>query len=376
MTMRTSIPRKGSLAGVVTLVAVGLVIGVAASLRATPLQADSAKAEEPQVKETRAEPAKAKTEAKASPEAERPGEAEVRALTRAVTKSYNEADAKGLAALFTEDATLIGSDGEEVRGRSAIFEQYSAAFGNGPTAKLEGKIKVVRLPTPDVATVGGEFRLTDEAGTTVAGGSFDLLAVRREGRWQLAEVRDHSLAEADSPEAERPLLKLEWMVGDWVDEEEDCKISSSVRWADGKRFLVQTYTVQVGGKPVTGGIQWIGWDPQADQVRSWVFDAGGGFGQGTWTNAGNTWVIKASGVLRDGRSNSATQFIERVNKDAVKIYATDLVVGDEGLPDLEEVVMVRKPPEPGPSDKAPGRGDEAVGKSAPKSPDSTPPNHP
>ena len=39
-------------------------------------------------------------------------------------------------------------------------------------------------------------------------------------------------------------------------------------------------------------MQVIGWDPAAKQVRSWVFDSGGGIGEGIWTKQGDKWIKK------------------------------------------------------------------------------------
>jgi hypothetical protein len=57
-------------------------------------------------------------------------------------------------------------------------------------------------------------------------------------------------------------------------------------------------------------------------------------------------VIKATGVLRDGSPTSATQIIDVVGKDAVKTKSLDRIIGGQIAPDIDEVLMVRKPPEP------------------------------
>ncbi len=92
----------------------------------------------------------------------------------------------------------------------------------------------------------------------------------------------------------------------------------------------------------------IGWDPQSGQIKSWLFNSEGGHGEGLWNRTGeNEWVIKASGVLRDGRPTSATQIQTLVNKDTVKISSIDRIIGGVVAPDITDVIMVRKPPQPG-----------------------------
>lgn len=277
-----------------------------------------------------------------------PGEAEVRSLLSSVTKAYNQADAKGLAARFTDDAVLIDSDGEEVRGRDSIGQHYAKAFGNGPTCKISGEVQAVHFLSPDVASVAGQFQLQDEEGAALSSGLYNLIAVRKEGQWQLAELRDGATAtsEAETQDQNGPLRELEWLVGEWVDEGEDGKVATSVRWDEDQKFLVRKYSVQLGDEPVRSGTQWIGWDPQAQQIRSWNFDSAGGFGEGRWTRLGEAWIIKAAGVTGDGLTTTATQVLEHVNKDAVKFQSNDRIVGDEVLPDIDEVLLVRKPPAP------------------------------
>jgi hypothetical protein len=138
------------------------------------------------------------------------------------------------------------------------------------------------------------------------------------------------------------------MVGDWVDESESVKSSSTIRWADSQSFLVRTYQVEVKGEKATSGTMFIGWDPQTGQIKSWLFDSNGGHGEGLWTRTGEKeWVVKAQGVLRDGRPTSATQIHVILNKDSVKTSSIDRIIGGQIAPDIADVVMVRKPPQPG-----------------------------
>jgi uncharacterized protein (TIGR02246 family) len=297
-----------------------------------------------------------------------PGEGEIRDLLKAVTDAYNRADARGLADRFTDDASLFDQDGEEVRGREAIGRRYAEAFGRGPTCKISDTVEAVHFLSPDIASVAGHFQLEAEDGTALSPGRFCLIAVRKEGRWQLGELRDIATASDEAAEEGGPLRDLEWLVGDWVDDGEDGKVASTVRWDEGRKFLVRKYSVQIAGEPDRSGTQWIGWDPQANQIRSWVFDSDGDFGEGRWTRSGNAWIVKASGTTGDGLTTSSTQVIEPINKDSLRLGSTDRVVGTEQLPDIEEVVMVRKPPPPDSDRSAPpsGRG-PAPGTSAPRS---------
>jgi uncharacterized protein (TIGR02246 family) len=297
-----------------------------------------------------------------------PGAVEIHSLLKAMTTAYNQADAKGLAAVFTDDAILFGPDGDAVRGRDAIGRHYGDAFDSGPTCKIAEEVEAVHFLSPEVASAIGHFHLDDEKGTALFSGRYSLIAVRKQNEWKLAELRDLATARGDTADKGGPLRELEWLVGDWVDEGEDGKVASTVRWEEGKKFLVRRYSIQVDGEPSRSGAQWIGWDPQAKQIRSWVFDSDGDFGQGRWTRSDNAWIIKASGITGDGLTTSSTQLIEPINKDSLKLRSTDRIVGSELLPDIEEVVMVRRPPPPNSDRPTPASERKpTAGATAPKS---------
>jgi len=224
---------------------------------------------------------------------------------------------------------------------------YATALEENPGLKLEPKVLEIRFLTPGVARVEGQTRLSTATGDATEFTRFSSLSVRRDGKWLVAEIREYPAPVEDVSSYDR-LKEIEWMVGDWVDESESVKASSNVRWADNKSFLIRTYQVEVKGEKATSGTVFIGWDPQTGQIKSWLFDAEGGHGEALWTRSGEKeWVVKAQGVLRDGRPTSATQIHTVLNNDSVKTSSIDRIIGGQIAPDITDVVMVRKPPQPG-----------------------------
>ena len=71
------------------------------------------------------------------------------------------------------------------------------------------------------------------------------------------------------------------------------KIDTTCKWAKNQNFLVRTFSISIGNKLSISGVQIIGWDPAAKQIRSWVFDSNGGFGEGMWTKKGKSWHIQS-----------------------------------------------------------------------------------
>jgi uncharacterized protein (TIGR02246 family) len=270
----------------------------------------------------------------------------VRGTLVAYVEAYNNKDPARIVELFTHDGTLVDSDNVATRGREAIAREFTDAFAVPSTYTLDGKTELIRLITPDVAQAEGASRLVSPREATIASRFVALLA-RKEGVWKIVEIRDYHAPTGSLTPYER-LKELEWMVGDWVDESEDAQVSATVRWGRGQGYLIRDYTVQVKGQMATSGLMIIAWDPQTAQIKSWIFNADGSRGEGSWTrSADNQWVVKAHGSTEDGRPTSATQVISLVNKDAIKTSSIDRVIGEEIGRDIEDIIMVRKPRAPG-----------------------------
>jgi uncharacterized protein (TIGR02246 family) len=284
--------------------------------------------------------------AAARPAPEDPREKPVRDLLREFNRAYNAADAKALAGLFVDEALVVDPAGSETRGKPTIGEMYAASHREAPGLKLDSDVEQVRFLTPDLARVEGRSRVSAASGPANEFTRFTALAVRGEGTWRLAELREHAAPLQEVPPSER-LRELQWMLGEWVDEGDGNRVVVNVRWADNQSYMVRTYHVEYRGEKAHSGTMFIGWDPQTQQIKSWVFDSEGGHGEGYWTRTTeNQWVVKASGALRDGRPTSATHVHTIINKDAVKTDSTARIIGGEIAPDILDVVMVRKPPQP------------------------------
>jgi len=322
-----------------TIASIGLLIlagagCVMAAAKSRPPQA-SAGAAQPQPSANQAAPAPS------------PEEKAIKDGVEAFEKLYSSANAEGLAELFQDDASIIDPEGNTTRGKPAIAEMYATAFQEAPGLKIDSKIAEVKFLTPDVARVEGQSQLSSTTGDAAEFNKFSVLLVRRDGKWRIAEIREYAAPAADVSPYER-LRELEWMVGDWVDESDNNRVQSNVRWADNQSYLVRTYHIEIQGEKKSSGTMFIGWDPQSGQIKSWLFDSQGGHGEALWTRTGEKeWVVKAQGVLRDGRPTSATQIHTIINKDSVKTSSIDRIIGGQVAPDIIDVVMVRKAPEPG-----------------------------
>ncbi len=267
----------------------------------------------------------------------------IREAIEAFTQAFQKGDAPALAGLFTEEGEAIDAEGGTLKGRAAIEDHYRGRLSESSGDRLEVTVESISFLSPDLARVTGQTRLRSSNESVPLLGRFTSIFTRREGRWLLAVA--HETADKDLTPHDH-LLELEWLVGDWVEETEEAVVQTRVAWVDEGNFLLRTFDVRVKGKPALSGTQRIGWDPLTRQIKSWVFDASGGYGEGLWTREGDQWVIKATGVRPDGRVATATQVLTYVNKDSLRWKSMDRTLGGGISQDIDEIVMVRKPPRP------------------------------
>jgi hypothetical protein len=141
------------------------------------------------------------------------------------------------------------------------------------------------------------------------------------------------------------LKELEWMIGSWIDQDENSTIQTDCEWTKNQNFINRSFAVVVGDQVDLAGMQIIGWDPAAKQIRSWIFDSDGGFAEGKWTRKGDRWLIQTSGTLPDGSRSSAVNIMTRVDDDSFTWQSVQREVGGDILPNVDEVLVVRKPTE-------------------------------
>jgi hypothetical protein len=82
-------------------------------------------------------------------------------------------------------------------------------------------------------------------------------------------------------------------------------------------------------------------DPCTGQLRSWLFDDDGGFGEGAWTRDGKRWVIAASGVQADGGEPTATNILTPVDRDTFTWQSTERTLDGEELLNLPPIKVRR-----------------------------------
>jgi uncharacterized protein (TIGR02246 family) len=267
-------------------------------------------------------------------------EAAIRKAIESYIDAFNRQDAKALASLWSPEAVYINPlSGVQVTGREEIEKQFASIFADEEGAKLEATTESIRFISPGVAVEEGSAKLLS-AGPEPVQSQYTAIYVKRGDQWLLDRVTEEDTVEPISHYEQ--LKSLEWLVGNWTDQDDQAKVVTECNWTRNNNFLVRSFTVQVNDRIDMAGLQIIGWDPAAKQIRSWVFDSDGGFGQGTWTQKGDRWYVKQNGVLADGRASSEINIITKLDDSTCTLQSINRTVDGELLPNVNEVKVAKE----------------------------------
>jgi uncharacterized protein (TIGR02246 family) len=275
----------------------------------------------------------------ADEEREAANEAAIRKAIEAYVAAFNKADAKSLAALWAPEAVYTNPlTDEEVVGREAIEGQFASIFAEAKGVHLESTTLSIGFVSPNVAVEQGVAKVI-RPDQTAEESQYSAVYVKRDGQWLLDRVTEEAVPVVASNYEQ--LRELEWMVGRWVDQDDEATVVTECHWTRNNNFLVRSFMVQVNDSIHMSGMQIIGWDPAAKQIRSWVFDSDGGFGQATWKKKEDRWFIQQSGILPDGRKSASLNIIRFVDEKTCMIQSVNRTVDAELLPDIAEVRIVK-----------------------------------
>jgi uncharacterized protein (TIGR02246 family) len=260
-------------------------------------------------------------------------------LSKGFIEAFNKGDAEALAAFWTEDADHVDTVGRVRKGRKAILEAYRKLFAAHKGAKLTIVHLSRRVLTPDCVVSDGLTEVTPASGHPSTG-RYTAISVKKGGRWLLASVRETL---ATPPSNFEQLEDLEFLVGDWSDDNgktgQGAHVSYS--WEHNQNFLVAHFTATLKDLPVSGGVQWIGWDAAAKRIRAWTFASNGSFSESLWSKNGKQFKAKINSTLRDGGKVSSTNIITKVDADHFTWQSTERKVDGKEMPDSKVIKFKR-----------------------------------
>lgn len=249
-----------------------------------------------------------------------PGVAEIRTMLREYLRAFNRHDVAALAAHWSDTGESLDLDSGEVTasGREAVRGVFAALFEQDPSTAIDIDVHSVRLLRDDVAVIDGVSLLSFTDGAP-AGSRFSAVVVRKDDRWVLENLREAARPVQDAATV-RPLDELGWLVGSWEDCGDGLTAGTRCAWTGGRGFLIRSHVVAADNAaelpPASGDdrvpgllpaadapareiTEIVGWDPDRDTIRSWIFSSDGRFAEGTWRRSGDTWTIHVEGRGRD-----------------------------------------------------------------------------
>jgi len=254
---------------------------------------------------------------------------------RKYQEAFDRGDAKALANFYAEDVDYRDQDGMEVKGRGEMEKLFMESFQANPGAKIAITIEEVKQLTPDVQVNRGVATVTPTDGPAEST-RYEAVLVRKVDRWLISQLTQTA---APAPSAYCQLKALQWLIGDWENKDADQTVESKVEWAADKNFLVRTFKVR--GEAETDGWEIVGWDPDRQQIRSWIFDSNGGFGESSWSYDDAHWLLRASSVLPDGSRSTAENVLTKVDDNQFTWESQNRTLDGESQTPVPKVVVHR-----------------------------------
>ena len=260
-------------------------------------------------------------------------EAALRKATSEFVKAAEKGDARALAAAWTDEGEYIDADGTTIRGRAAIEAAYAAAFARKKNHKLEIDVESIRFPSKDTAIEEGYARASRAGSDQPTTSRYSVLHVREGGRWLIALLREW-------PDQGVSLHDLDWLIGTWEAKPGDADVRTTYEW-DAKKNAIHCRITIKGKDRNIAATQILLKDPRTGQLRSWLFDDDGAFGDGAWTRDGKRWVITANGVQADGSELTATNILTPIDKDSFSWQSIERTLDGEELPNIPPIKVTR-----------------------------------
>jgi uncharacterized protein (TIGR02246 family) len=257
----------------------------------------------------------------------------------AFVAAFQKGDAKALASFWAPDGTYTDLAGRTMKGREAIEKAFASLFAANKGLRLRIESDSLRFPTTGVAIEEGTTEVLAPDAKPPSRVHFTNVHVKKDGQWLLSSVRDSAFTPPSNLEH---LRVLEWAVGDWDGTADAGEVERiSLGWAPNQNFLIGSFSTTVKNVSVGSAVQWIGWDPVAMTIRSWMFDESGAFGDGIWTRDGDKWMIKSAMVLPTGQKATATFILTPVDADTITLQSRDRSLDGQAIPDTKPVKLKR-----------------------------------
>ncbi len=266
-------------------------------------------------------------------------EAPIKERIEAYTEAFNNHAADKLALLWSQDGYYTNLTTQEtVEGNEDIKDYFNQLFTQQNAENLKLTLSSIHYPTDDEAIVKGlaEVAFKDKHTEKSA---FIFQYGKENGKWLIRSLSINMLNGVLSHFEQ--LKELDWLVGNWEDEDDNIDVKYTVAWDKNKNFLTQHFVLSILGQEELSGMQIIGWDPIAKKIRSWIFDSDGGYGESVWSKEGNRWYAPVTFTMPQGGKASALHVYEKSDDNTYTFASQSREVDGKLLPNIGPFKVIR-----------------------------------
>ena len=261
-------------------------------------------------------------------------EAAIRQRGKDYIAAIKRGDGDEIASFWTAEGTFVDEAGHAVNG--CVLCRAARAAPDEPS-RVTVTIDSIHFVTPDVAVEDGGVTSAPGVLSGSTARRYTAIWVRQKGKWLLDGVRESAVPAVTHNDR---LRELNWMVGDWISDDDGKMVHLSCKWSTDKKFLLREIDVRLPEREPLHVTQRIGWDPREKQIKSWTFDSEGGHGDGLWFHNDEKWVVEAQSILPDGSRATGTHLMAQDGDDAFVWESTNGEIEGEPMPE-RKVRMIR-----------------------------------
>lgn len=263
----------------------------------------------------------------------------IQKMAQAFVAAFEKGDAKAVAAFWLPGGDYIDLTGRAFNGREEIEDTFAETFAQSPGMKVRIEVASLKFLTPQSAVEDGNTSIIGPDGSVLSRAHYTNVLVERDGAWHLASVRESPYV---PPSNYENLRSLEWAVGVWEHDVSEGHVAGvTFEWTPDNNFIVSSRYVRANGEELHNGSQTIAWNAAAKRIESFSFESDGGFGQGVWSQDGQTWTVKTTSVLRSGSTLTSTNIVTRVDANNITVQTIDQKLDGKSLPDGQVMKMKR-----------------------------------
>jgi uncharacterized protein (TIGR02246 family) len=264
---------------------------------------------------------------------------ELAKISTSLESAFNAGDAAAIAGMFLPNGEVIDEHGHLFQNTAAIQELLSTYFVKFPGVSVVHNVDSMRV-LGQVALQEGTRVTSTKDGITAQIRYLAVLTKTDQG-WRIASLRD--FPEDYMPTPADMLHVFDWMIGDWVSEGYDGRVSLSYKWSEDNNYIVgKVEVVDAEGNLKKSDVR-IAWDAVHGLPKSWRFDSDGTFTEAMWTAVADGWIVRNDVSMADGQIASSILKLSPVDNDRYKIHVTQRMMGSVSAPD-QEIIVVKQPP--------------------------------